>query len=68
MMPCEEQETNNGLKYYKMQCRYLDYNGQVFGEASINLTIVKFCIICVYYSYLIPKDYVFHSSSLRSLP
>ena len=25
-----------------MDCRYLDYNGQVFGEISINLTIVKF--------------------------
>ncbi len=38
----EEQETSNGLKYYKMECRYLDYDGQVFGEASINLAIVKF--------------------------
>ncbi len=38
----EEQETSNGLKYYKMECRYLKYNDQVFGEASINLAIVKF--------------------------
>ena len=38
----EEKETSNGLKYYKMECRYLDYDGQVFGEASINLAIVKF--------------------------
>ena len=39
----EEGEAGNGLKYYKMGCRYLDYNGQVFGETSINLAIVKFC-------------------------
>ena len=38
----EEGETSNGLKYYKMECRYLDYNGRVFGETSINLAIVKF--------------------------
>jgi hypothetical protein len=38
----EEGETSNGLKYYKMECRYLDYNGQVFGEASIDFAIVKF--------------------------
>ena len=38
----EEQETNNWLKYYKMECRYLEYDSQVFGEASTNLAIVKF--------------------------
>lgn len=38
----EEQETSSGLKYYKMECRYLDYDGQVFGKASINPAIVKF--------------------------
>ncbi len=38
----EERETSNGLKYYKMECRYLDYDGQVFGESSIDLAIVKF--------------------------
>ena len=38
----EEGETSNGSKYYKMECRYLDYDGQVFGETSINLAIVKF--------------------------
>lgn len=38
----EEQETSTGLKYYKMECRNLDYDGQVFGEASINLAITKF--------------------------
>ncbi|KAK3169608.1 hypothetical protein OEA41_008992 [Lepraria neglecta] len=38
----EEKETNNRLKYYQMECRYLDHDGQVFGEASINLAIVKF--------------------------
>ena len=38
----EEGETSNGLKYYKMECRYLDYDGQVFGETSTNLAIVKF--------------------------
>jgi len=38
----EEQETSSGLKYYKMECRYLDSDDQVFGKASINLAIVKF--------------------------
>ena len=38
----EEAETSSGLKYFKMECRYLDYNGQVFGELPIHLTIVKF--------------------------
>jgi hypothetical protein len=38
----EEKETSHGVKYYNMECRYLDYDGQVFGEASIDLAIVKF--------------------------
>ena len=38
----EENETGNGLKYYKMACWYLDYDGQVFGEAAIDLAILKF--------------------------
>ena len=38
----EEGETANRLKYYKMECRYLDYDGQVFGDMSISLAIVKF--------------------------
>ncbi len=38
----EEKETNFGVKYYNMECRYLDYNGQVFGEASVDLAIFKF--------------------------
>jgi len=38
----EEKETDYGVKYYNMECRYLDYGGQVFGETSIDLAIVKF--------------------------
>ena len=38
----KEVEISNGLKYYKMECRYLNYNGQVFGESPIHLAIVKF--------------------------
>ena len=38
----EEKATNFGAKYYNMECRYLDYNGQVFGEASVDLAIFKF--------------------------
>lgn len=30
------------MKYYNMKCRYLDYDGKVFREASINFTVVKF--------------------------
>ena len=29
----EENETDYGVKYYNMECRYLDYDGKVFGEA-----------------------------------
>ena len=38
----EENETDYWVKYYNMECRYLDYDGRLFGEASINLTVVKF--------------------------
>ena len=38
----EEKETSSGLKYFNMECRYLDYDGQVFGEASTDIPIVKF--------------------------
>ena len=38
----EENETTNGLKYYKLECRYLDYDGQVFGEAPVHFAITKF--------------------------
>ena len=38
----EEGETSNGLKYYKMECQYLDYDGYMFGESPIHLAVVKF--------------------------
>ena len=38
----EEKETSSRLKYFNMECRYLDYDGQVFGEASMDIPIVKF--------------------------
>ena len=38
----EEKETSSESKYFNMECRYLDYDGQVFGEASIDIPIVKF--------------------------
>ena len=39
----EEKETNLRVKYYNMECWYLNYNSQLFGEALIDLAIVKFC-------------------------
>lgn len=38
----EERETDNWWEDYKVECRYLDYGSQVFGEASIKLTTEKF--------------------------
>jgi hypothetical protein len=38
----EEKTSKFGVKYYNMECRYLDFNGEVFGEVSINLSIPKF--------------------------
>ena len=38
----EEKEISSKIKYYNIECRYLNYNSQVFEEASIDLTIIKF--------------------------
>ncbi len=38
----EEQKTSTRLKYYKIKCRNLNYDDQMFGKTSINLAIVKF--------------------------
>jgi hypothetical protein len=38
----EEKETSSGAKYWNIACQYLDFDGEEFGEASINLGIVKF--------------------------
>ena len=38
----EEKEINLRIKYYNMKCQYLNYNGQLFGEALVDLVIVKF--------------------------
>jgi hypothetical protein len=37
-----DEATEKGVTYYRMECRYLDYDGQVFGEAGIELGIIKF--------------------------
>ena len=38
----EEKEINFKIKYYNIKCQYLNYNGQLFEKASVNLAIVKF--------------------------
>lgn len=38
----EERTTNNGVEYFHLECRYVDFDGKVFGEASIELAILKF--------------------------
>jgi hypothetical protein len=38
----EEKKSTFGVKYYHMECRYLDFNGEVFGEVSVELQISKF--------------------------
>ncbi|KAI1932539.1 hypothetical protein LOZ66_006834 [Ophidiomyces ophidiicola] len=37
-----EQATEKGVRYYKLECRYLDYDGRKFGETGVELGIVKF--------------------------
>ncbi|KAK2752220.1 hypothetical protein FQN54_008152 [Arachnomyces sp. PD_36] len=37
-----EEVTERGVTYYKLECRYLDYDGKLFGEAEICLGVVKF--------------------------
>lgn len=38
----EEKTTNNGVEYFHLECRYLDFDGKVFGETSVELVIPKF--------------------------
>ncbi|KAI9726527.1 MAG: hypothetical protein M1835_003773, partial [Candelina submexicana] len=38
----EERTTSNGVEYFHLECRYVDFDGKVFGETSIELAIVKF--------------------------
>jgi hypothetical protein len=38
----EEKRLSNGIIYYSMQCRYLDFDGKIFGEVSTELPVVKF--------------------------
>ena len=34
--------TNNGLEYFHLECGYIDFDGKVFRETSIELAIWKF--------------------------
>jgi hypothetical protein len=38
----EEKETTQGVKYFELQCCYLDFDGKVFGEVIDRLPIEKF--------------------------
>jgi hypothetical protein len=38
----EEKEIRQGVKYFELQCRYLDFDGKVFGEVMDRLPIEKF--------------------------
>ena len=38
----EEKKLKSGLKYFHMECRYLDFDGKVFGEVSTNIAILRF--------------------------
>lgn len=37
-----EEVTHDGVTYYKLECRYLDYDGDKFGEAGVVLGVMKF--------------------------
>ena len=38
----EERTIDNGVEYFYLECRYIDFDSKVFGETSIELTILKF--------------------------
>jgi hypothetical protein len=38
----EEQQTSSGQRYFQLECRYLDFDGRVFGESATQLGIAKF--------------------------
>ena len=38
----EEKESLDGEKFFNLECRYLDFDGEKFGEASIQVKIPKF--------------------------
>ena len=38
----EEKKSRTGAKYWSLDCRYLDFNGEVFGSVPIELKIQKF--------------------------
>jgi hypothetical protein len=38
----KQKKTNSGYPYFHVECRYLDFNGQVFGEVSTALGIRTF--------------------------
>ena len=33
---------DNKVKYFHLECRYVDFDGKVFGETSIELAILQF--------------------------
>ncbi|OAX78485.1 hypothetical protein ACJ72_07209 [Emergomyces africanus] len=37
-----EEATEKEVQYYKLDCWYLDYDGQVFGEVGVEFGIIKF--------------------------
>ncbi|OJD26245.1 hypothetical protein ACJ73_02381 [Blastomyces percursus] len=38
----EEKMKMSGIKYFSLDCRYLDFDGEVFGEVSTQLEVVRF--------------------------
>lgn len=38
----EVKEKQNGLEYYRLECHYLDFDGEIFGTAGVRLEISKF--------------------------
>lgn len=38
----EERTTDNKVEYFHLECCYMDFDGKVFGETSIELVIMKF--------------------------
>ena len=37
-----EERTTNGIEYFHLECRYVDFDGKVIGETPIEVAILKF--------------------------
>jgi hypothetical protein len=60
----EEKTKSSGEKFYRLDCRYFDFDGKIFGEVSTSVDIPKFRG-CVCINTLKAFPLLYHSASSR---